>query len=117
MENYRDAEGKFRLKICYPEFTGVGGGRCNEWKQSTNFATESFSGNFAPGFEAIPPLPWNLNGNGQTWGGLGKNVGTAQTRNLIDDTPTSSNYWMSIGAFLASSTSGSTPRMLGPRLM
>ena len=114
LENYRDAEGKFRFKICYSECTGVNGGRCNEWKQTTNFATESFSGNFAPGYEAIE-IAWNLNGNGQPWGGLGKNVATAQSRNLIDDTPTSSNYWMSVGAFQASSTSGSTPRMLGPR--
>ena len=64
-------------------------------------------------------MNWPVNGNNQPWGGLGKNVATAQTKTLIDDTPTSSTYWMSIGAFVATSTSGSgtniIKRMFGPR--
>ena len=113
LENFRDAEGKFTFKICYPEFAGVGGGRCNEWKQTSNPATEST----ITGFEPIGILAWNLNSNGQPWGGLGKNVASAQTRTLIDDLPSSSSYWMSIGAFVAQSTSGTPPisRILGPR--
>ena len=113
LENFRDAEGKFTFKICYPEVTGFGGGRCNEWKQTSNPATESS----ITGFEPIGTLAWNLNGNGQPWKGLGKNVASAQTRTLIDDFPTSSTYWMSIGAFVAQSTSGTPPisKILGPR--
>ena len=117
LEKYRDYEGKFTFKICYPEFKGNGNGTCNEWKQSSNPANESI----ITDFEAInTPLPWNLDGNGGPWGGLGKNAREGdQSRTLIDDVPTNQNYWMSIGAFSATSTSGSgnntIRRMLGPR--
>jgi len=115
LENYRDAEGKFTFKICYPEYTGVGGGRCNEWKQTSNFATETT----ITGFEPIGTLAWNLRGDGQPWGGLGKNIASQQTRTLIDDMPNSSTFWNSIGAFVLYSTSGTAPniikRILGPR--
>lgn len=109
LEKYRDAEGKFTFKICYPEFKGNGGGSCNEWKQSSNPATEST----ITDFEAIStPLPWNFNGNGKPWGGIGKNAKTVdQEKTLIDDVPSNKNSWMSIGAFVE------TPRqrILGPR--
>ena len=115
LETFRDAEGKFTFKICYPEYVGVSGGRCNEWKQTSNPATETT----ITGFEPIGTLAWNLRGDGQPWGGLGKNVASQQTRTLIDDMPTSSTFWMSIGAFVKYSSSGTAPniinRVLGPR--
>ena len=40
LEDFRDDDGNFHFKLCYPELTGVGGGRCNEWIQSSNPATE-----------------------------------------------------------------------------
>ena len=37
LEGYRNKEGKFHFKICFPE---IKGNNCNEWKQTSNPATE-----------------------------------------------------------------------------
>ena len=37
LESYRNTAGQFHLKLCYPE---IKGNNCNEWKQTSNPATE-----------------------------------------------------------------------------
>ena len=42
LENYRNKEGKFKFKLCYPELTwGKNGSNCNEWFQTSNPYTDS----------------------------------------------------------------------------
>ena len=37
LEGFRSQEGKFRLKLCWPELDwGQGGCHCNEWLQTSN---------------------------------------------------------------------------------
>ena len=92
LESYRNAEGKFRFKICYPEvqseFHGLG--HCNEWLQSSNPTTEGT----ITGYKRIH-LAFPKNGAGRAWGGLGRsgNSGT-----LADDTGSSLYWWMAVGA-------------------
>ena len=95
LEDFRDADGNFHFKLCYPELTGAGGGRCNEWTQTSNPATEGT----ITGFQAIS-LSFTVNeyenGRGRSWGGLGRSNDTDTT--LIDDTGEEPNWWSAIGA-------------------
>ena len=36
LQDYRNHEGNFHFKLCYPEVAGASGGHCNEWFQSSN---------------------------------------------------------------------------------
>ena len=48
LEDFRNDDGSFHFKLCYPELAGVGGGRCNEWLQDSNPATETDIAGFRP---------------------------------------------------------------------
>ena len=46
LEKYRDDEGNFHFKLCYPEVAGIDGGHCNQWLQSFNPLTVTKSMGF-----------------------------------------------------------------------
>ena len=91
IENFRGDDGKFHFKLCYPELTGEGGGRCNEWKQTSNPVTEGI----IKGFEKIK-LAFTKSGLHKPWGGLGRSE-TYRTHALMDDTGTHAYWYMAIG--------------------
>ena len=93
LENYRDRDGNFHFKLCYPELTwGVNGQTCNEWKQSSNPFTDSSISDFQPIF-----LAFTQDSYSNDWKGLGKSSSQSPEA-LIDDAPEQS-YWSSaIGA-------------------
>ena len=108
MENYRDGDGKFHFKLCYPPHKmNVNGqwmngdshvgmdGICNEWTQTSNPITEGT----ITGYQEIH-LDFPHKGNQQPWGGLGRtNMNdTNAFPSLIDDTGTDGFWWMAIGA-------------------
>ena len=92
LETYRGNDGNFLFKICYPELT-MGGrqSHCNVWLQSSNPYTESIITGFKPVSLSFP-----FNGDGEDWQGLGLNEDTSKA--WIDDAPSSSQWWMAIGA-------------------
>ena len=97
LEDFRNADGKFQFKLCYPELTGAGGGSCNVWIQTNNPATDSG----LSGFEPIT-LAFNSRFDGDAWTGawtgLGRNVGDSDWA-LIDDFPNKPIRNSAIGAF------------------
>ena len=99
LEDFRDAEGSFQLKLCYPMESGMdnddddGGAICNEWIQTSNPATESKITGFTP-----LHLEFDANGFNESWKGLGKNTKYSQNT-FIDDTPGRGGRYSSIGAF------------------
>ena len=69
LEDYRNSEGKFQFKLCYPELTwGKEKKNCNEWIQSSNPYTEYT----ITGFQEIF-LAFDKDGKMNEWKGLGKN--------------------------------------------
>ena len=98
MENHRDENGNFQFKLCYPELD-----KCNEWIQSSNPATETE----IKGFRAID-LKFKTTVKGGKWAGLGKSISGPT---LMDDTPTTYNWYCAIGA---SSNYPSNPKIPGP---
>ena len=92
LESFRGNDGNFLFKICYPMVT-MGGrqGHCNVWLQSSNPYTDSIITGFRP-----VSLSFFLNGDGEDWQGLGLNEDTSEA--VIDDAPSSSQWWMAIGA-------------------
>ena len=103
---FRNEDGSFHLKICYPEVTGVNGSHCNEWTQSSNPANQTSITNF----QAIS-LAFELNGRLNPWIGLGRSPAN-YTYSLIDDNPAISTWWMAIGATQYYTGDGLIP---GPR--
>ena len=104
LENYRNNEGRFHLKLCFPEVSGAGGGHCNEWTQTSNPATETT----ITGFKAIS-LAFTKTGDNNPWAGLGRSQGSSNT--LIDDAPSEHSWWSAIGATVHSNwlQAGSIP--------
>ena len=92
LENYRNAEGNFHLKLCYPEATGEDGGHCNEWVQTSNPATDTT----ITGFQAIS-LAFKLDGYRNPWVGLGRSP-AGYTQTFMDDAPSRSHWWSAIGS-------------------
>ena len=90
LEDYRNHEGNFHFKLCYPEYFGIYGGHCNEWIQSSNPATEGT----VTGFQGIS-IEFTKNGADQSWAGLGK---SETNGTLIDNTGTGDYWWGAIGA-------------------
>ena len=90
MENFRNQDGTFHLRVCYPELS-VNGSSCNEWIQSSNPVTETE----ITGYQAIS-LAFTKNGNNNAWKGLG----LEKTNNtLIADCPKNAQkWWGAIGA-------------------
>ena len=104
MENFRNQDGNFHLRVCYPELS-VNGSSCNEWIQSSNPVTETE----ITGFQAIS-LAFTKNGNKDAWKGLG----LEKTNNtLIADCPKNQKWWGAIGAIEWSSEG--TGVIPGPR--
>ena len=93
LEDFRQSDGRFHFKLCYPEVTwGVDGKKCNEWYQTSNPATETT----ITGFEAID-LAFTINSFEKPWSGIGRSP-SKWPYALIDDAPSESNWWTSIGA-------------------
>ena len=90
LEEYRNHEGNFHFKVCYPEVAGASGGHCNEWFQSSNPTTEGT----ITGYQAIS-IAFFIDGNEGSWGGLGW---SGENSTLIDNTGTQANWWGAIGA-------------------
>ena len=91
LESFRSPGGQFYLKICFPGVTtGINGGTCNEWSQSSNPFTETTITDFQP-----KKLSFLLRGDGEAWQGLAtnENIGKA----VIDDTPATDETSMAIG--------------------
>ena len=84
LEEFKTEDGKFHLKIVYPELGGS-----NEWIQTSNPVTEST----IEGYQSVT-LDYELNGLNEPWGGLGLHTGD---HGLITDTPTRTNWYMCIG--------------------
>ena len=79
LEGFRNKDGKFHLKLCYPEIKGKNG-NCNEWKQSSNPTTEGK----IKGFQKVK-LAFPHNGAARSWGGLGRSD-LYSTHTLMGDT-------------------------------
>ena len=93
MEDYRNLDGKFKLKLCYPELAwGKNGKNCNEWYQTSN----PFTNSTITGFQEIF-LAFHINSNKYAWGGLGINTKGPNHYAIIDDSPTRDNYFCAIG--------------------
>ena len=89
LESYRNTAGQLHLKLCYPE---IKGNNCNEWKQTSNPATEGK----IQGFQKIK-LAFPKNGAGGSWGGLGRSE-LHSSHTLMDDTGSAAYWWMAVGA-------------------
>ena len=92
LESYRGREGGFRLRLCYPELTGEGGGQCNEWVQTSNPASEVA----VTGFQATS-LAFPSNSYDEAWAGLGVSPSSA-ARTFMDDAPERGWWWCAVGA-------------------
>ena len=88
LEKYRGKNGNFQFKVCYPEV-----GKCNEWIQFSNPATETT----IRGFRAIS-LDFTRNGAGGDWAGLGKSSSISYEETLIDDSPAARYWYCAIGS-------------------
>ena len=88
MEKYRDSDGNFQFKLCYPELN-----KSNEWIQSSNPAKETT----ITGFKPIS-LAFKTNGIGQEWAGLGKSSSISYQETLIDDSPAQKKWHCAIGS-------------------
>ena len=87
LDKLRSSDGKFRLKLCYPELK-----KCNEWIQTSNPAKESI----ITGFEAVD-LAITFNSYNEPWKGLGKD-NSGYSPALMDDAPTQHRWCSAIGA-------------------
>ena len=96
LQRFKMDDGKFHLKLCYPEL----GGRCNEWTQTTNLAKRSDIRKFV----AIN-LAFSNN-----FTGLGVTL-TSASKTFIDATPSEDAWSYAIGAF---SFTGSSEQIPGP---
>ena len=93
LEDYRNIEGKFQFKLCYPDLTwGRDGKTCNEWRQSSNPFTDST----ITDFEAIS-LAFVKDCYNEDWKGLGKNSGGNDQEAVIDDAPSKDLWCSAIG--------------------
>ena len=88
LESFRNADGNFHFKLCYPIGQHVNG-RCNEWLQSSNPAVETN----ITGFKAVS-LSYKVNGKKDPWVGLGRD---GSSYALIDDTPSKARSNSAIG--------------------
>lgn len=110
LDEFKDSNGNFHFKLCYPELKGIGGKSCNEWRQSSN---PTGPGSIITGFSPIH-LAFDKNSYNQPWKGLGRNLPQYQSyRSLIDDAPTGSYWYSAIGAF---GYWPAAPTIPGPRL-
>ena len=92
IDQYKNEDGNYHLKLCYPELTGVGGGHCNEWTQSSNPVTDTT----ITGFQPIT-IAFTQNGYREDWRGLGRSP-DKYPATLMDDAPSRPFWWTAIGA-------------------
>ena len=92
IDQYKNEDGNYHLKLCYPELTGVGGGHCNEWTQTSNPVTDTT----ITGFQPIT-IAFTQNGYGEDWRGLGRSP-DKYPATLMDDAPSRPFWWTAIGA-------------------
>lgn len=92
LEKFRDAEGNFELKVCYPEVTYTPIYPCNEWIQSSNPVHETN----ITGFRALR-IAFPKTSTGGTFSGLGLSPPSFGST-LIDETPSHGNWYFAIGA-------------------
>jgi len=102
LENFRTEDGKFHLKIVYPELGGS-----NEWIQTSNPVLNSTIEGFQP-----LKLDYHIDGYGEVWRGLGLCTGSPEA--FICDTPIERHWHTPIGcqAYWPSSARRTIP---GPR--
>ena len=94
LEDYRNSDGKFQFKLCYPELNwGNDGKTCNEWIQSSNPYTDSTITEFEEIF-----LAFDRDGNKKEWKGLGRNSAVNYADAYLDDSPSQRNWFSAIGA-------------------
>eukprot|EP01045_Picozoa_sp_COSAG04_P022405 COSAG04_NODE_2527_length_3972_cov_3.396463_1_plen_1287_part_10 len=101
-ETFRQADGKFTLKILWPRRDGI---NSNTWRQTSNPLT------FTPGeIEGYEPIEIHFTAAG--WGGLTNNFDNPQAccapSSLLDGTPGNANYWYAIGVSQAGAFGGGT---------
>ena len=108
LEEFRNGDGKFQFKLCYPEIQGIGGKSCNEWIQSSNPTTDTTITGFQP-----VSLAFVKNSVNNDWKGLGINLPKHQGPTLIDDAPSHGYWYSAIGAFNDWGGPGNFP---GPRI-
>merc|ERR1711892_1197864 len=92
LERFRDPEGNFHLKVCYPEVKYTPIYPCNEWIQSSNPLHESTITGFKAKWIAFPKTS-----TGGTFSGLGLSPQSFGST-LIDETPSHGYWYFAIGA-------------------
>eukprot|EP00092_Neocalanus_flemingeri_P012265 GFUD01013221.1.p1 GENE.GFUD01013221.1~~GFUD01013221.1.p1 ORF type:complete len:589 (+),score=124.60 GFUD01013221.1:122-1768(+) len=107
LKSMRNEDGVFHLKLCYPELTEHAY-PCNEWIQSSNPVLEST----ITGYIGIKET-WPKNSGGNAFQGLGLSPPSFSS-NLIDDAPSSTSWWNSIGTLKYHGGSDTIPGPVGP---
>ena len=90
LEKFRDTQGNFQFKICYPELTYTPISPCNEWVQSSNPLYEST----ITGFKSLR-IAFPKTSIGGSFTGLAL---SSSGFTLIDKTPSHSHWFFAIGA-------------------
>ena len=104
LEQYRDCDGNFHLKICYPELAENFTFPCNEWVQSLNPFTEKILRGFKPINITFQSVTHDFNGLGLSSRGRGDS--------FIDDAPFLKNDFER--AFSIGSLKGKDGKFAGP---
>ena len=105
LEAYRNKQGYFHFKLCYPELTQFPF-PCNEWTQTSNPVLESE----ITDYKAVH-ITWNKDSINRPFHGIGLSPASSKY-NLIDDAPEQSNWWSSIGTIVGFGGSSTIP---GPK--
>ena len=94
LEGMRNSDGKFYLKLCYPELTQFNP-PCNEWIQTSNPATETAITGYK---EVQVTFQGSAERTGAKFGGLELVTSKSPGRTWIDADPSHGNWWYAIGA-------------------
>ena len=86
MESSRNADGKFTLKLVWPQH---GGENTQTWRQTSNPVTQTQSHGGVTGYEPI-----DIHFTAQGWGGLEK----GGSNSLLDGTASHGNWWYAVGS-------------------
>ena len=92
LERFRDGEGNFHLKVCYPDVKYTPIYPCNEWVQTSNPLHETVITGFKALWIAFPKTS-----TGETFKGLGLSPPSFGST-LIDDEPSHGHWYFAIGA-------------------
>ena len=86
LESSRNADGKFTLKLVWPQH---GGENTQTWRQTSNPVTQTQSHGGVTGYEPI-----DIHFTAQGWGGLEK----GGSNSLLDGTASHGNWWYAVGS-------------------